>query len=111
MNHYCTINTYLNFFPDLGEIIEAFSRKMQELAPLLLCGIGLSFNLQQLQNQRPSGANIFSPRQEIPPDKSFQHAGFPTALASNDRHLRQLDRRLAPELREYVLQLIHHRYD
>lgn len=96
---------HLNLSPDLGKIIKPFPRQVQELAVLLI-----SFGLQELKHERTARANIVTTWQEIATYECLEHARFATALATNHRHLRQLDRRLTPQLCEYVLQLVDQRY-
>ena len=82
---------------------------MQELAVLLLGSIRPPLGLQELQNQRPPSTNVAPPGQEISPNQRFKNAGFSAALASYHCHLRKLDRGLAAELREDVLELVDDR--
>lgn len=79
---------------------------MQELPVLLIGAIRLPFNLEQLEHERPPRTDIGAPGEEIAADESFENAGLAAALAADDGNLRELDRGLATELGEYVLELV-----
>lgn len=59
---------YLNFSPNIREIVEAFSRQMKKLAVLLLGAVGFSLGLQQLKNERASSADIGSSGEKVAAD-------------------------------------------
>ena len=44
----------------------------------------------QLKKERTPCADLWASRKEIPPNECLKNAGLPTALASNDSHLRQI---------------------
>lgn len=59
---------YLNFSPNIREIVEAFSRQVEKLAVLLLGAVGFSLGLQQLKNERASSTDIGSSGEKVAAD-------------------------------------------
>lgn len=84
---------------------------MEELSPLLIRAVGFPLGLEQLKNKGTASTDVGASGQEVATDEGFEDAGLTTALTANDGHLRELDRGLATELREDVLQLVHNRND
>lgn len=81
---------------------------MEELAVLLVGAVGVALGLEELENERAARADVGAPGEEITADEGLEDAGLAAALAADDGDLRELDRRLAPELREDVLELVHY---
>lgn len=80
----------LNLSLDLAKVIELAARNVTELAPLILTGytggsvwyieliafrlvLSLAWHIDELQNERSSGDDAASTRQEIPSDNVLQH--------------------------------------
>ena len=95
---------YLNFPPNFIEIVEALTREVQELSPLLITPLGL----QQLKHERAARADVRTPRQEIAANESLKNTRFAAALTSDDGDLGQVEGGAAPKLSRYVLELVHY---
>lgn len=95
---------------NLGEVIEALFRNVEELAPLLFGAGGFALSLDKLENEGAARADISAAWKEVAPYERLEHAGLSAALAADDGHLRQLYRAVASHLSEDVLQLVHYRY-
>lgn len=80
---------------------------MQELAVLLLGAVRLALDLQELEHERAARADVGAPGEEVAADEGLEDAGLAAALAADDGDLWELDRGLATELGEYVLELVH----
>jgi hypothetical protein len=101
---------YLDLASDFAEVVEAAAGEVQELAPLVRLGIrGAARLVHELEHQGPARADVGAPRKEVTADERLEDAGLAAALAPHHGHLRQVDRRAAPELREDVLQLVDDR--
>lgn len=83
---------------------------MQELAPLVLVGVGWASRLvHELEDERAARADVGAAREEVAADERLEDARLAAALAADDGHLRQVDGGAAPQLREDVLQLVDDR--
>lgn len=101
---------YLDFAANLGEIVEALSREVPELAPLLSVVAGILRPILEHQNERSSGTYIAASGEKIAADQGLQHARFAAALASDDRNLRQRNLGQSPPNRsENVVKLVDYR--
>lgn len=110
-NNQISRNFYLNFSPNIIEIEKLLPREVEELSPLLISAVRFPLGLEQLKHEGAASTDVGASGQEVATDEGFEDAGLTTALAANDGHLRELDRGLATELREDVLQLVHNRND
>ena len=66
--------TYLNFPPNLGEIVEALARQVEELAVLVVCVVGAALGLEELENERAARADVGTPGEEIAAHKGLEDA-------------------------------------
>lgn len=83
---------YLNLPANLGEIVKALAWKVKKLSILLVGAIGLPLGLQELKNEWAAGADVGATGKEVAADKSLKDARLAATLATNNSHLRKLDR-------------------
>lgn len=102
-----SIRLSLNFATNLGEVVDTVVREVKELSPLVIgSAAGFAFGLEELEDERAASADVVAAREKVSADESFEDAGLAAALAPDDGDLRELDRGLAPELGEDVLELV-----
>ena len=97
----------LNFATNLSEVVDTVVREVKELSPLVIgSAAGFAFGLEELEDEGAASADVVAAGEKVSADEGFEDAGLAAALAPDDGDLRKLDRRLAPELGEDVLELV-----